>query len=207
MLACDDILIKNLDWTKQTSKVMNRLSLDYSSPSHWNKEMLALSNVDIPSVWNIGRAAAEQMLNRNQNLQGDNCDYSKFLDSAVTFLKPFGGKKICLSEIEIDVSSAEDDEPQELIEMVSEVEDEVNIHDLADVIPQTSQAGVQHDTQIMIEGSYVYKATVIKNEFSDSPLSKDRLRRVQGLTKFTKYGESSDAIQCLVITFWLLSKI
>lgn len=66
--------------------------------------------------------------------------------------------------------------------------------DLIDVISQPQSTGkIKHDPQIMVDGTYVYKATILKNAFSDSPLSRDRLRRVQGLTKFITQGNESNA--------------
>ena len=48
-----------------------------------------------------------------------------------------------------------------------------------------------HDPQIEIDGKHVYKATAVKSLFSANPLSKDRLRRVRGLSKFTDVGEDT----------------
>ena len=44
---------------------MQRLSLDYSSQRDWNTEKLIIKDVDIPSVWKLGRAQAEAQLRSN----------------------------------------------------------------------------------------------------------------------------------------------
>ena len=42
-----------------------------------------------------------------------------------------------------------------------------------------------YDPQIEIDGCFVYKASAVNCLFSSNPLSRDRLRRVRGFTKFT----------------------
>ena len=37
----------------------------------------------------------------------------------------------------------------------------------------------------MVDNGYIYKASIVKSLFSSNPLSRDRLRKVRGLTKFT----------------------
>ena len=53
-----------------------------------------------------------------------------------------------------------------------------------------------HSKTIEIDGKQVYKATIVKDMGSNAVLSKDRLRRVQGLTKDTGQGppESSNDV-------------
>ena len=59
---------------------------------------------------------------------------------------------------------------------------------IIDMVPQARES---YDPQIELDGTHVYKATIVKSLFSSNPMSKDRLRRVRGMTKFT--GEQSEA--------------
>lgn len=63
---------------------------------------------------------------------------------------------------------------------------------IIDMIPQASCQN--HETQIEVDGAFVYKATVVKNIFCSNPLSRDRLRRIRGMTKFTDSDKTSEAI-------------
>ena len=48
----------------------------------------------------------------------------------------------------------------------------------------------KHDVQVE-DGRYVYKATIVKNIFCSEPMSRDRLRKVRGTTKYTNSAENS----------------
>ena len=50
----------------------------------------------------------------------------------------------------------------------------------------------KYDPQIEIEGNLIYKATYLKNCFSSNPLSRDRLRRVRGLTRYEESGSENN---------------
>ena len=104
MLACDEILMNHLEWITKTRNVMQRLSLDYSSPAHWDKDKLTLSDLGIISAWKVGRASAEHELNTSKSFQGEKSNFFQFYEDGTTFLMPFGTRKIGLSEINIDFS-------------------------------------------------------------------------------------------------------
>ena len=53
---------------------------------------------------------------------------------------------------------------------------------------------VTYDPQVEVDGKYVYQATVVRSLFGSNPLSKDRLRRVQGLSKFTESERANVSI-------------
>ena len=108
---------------------------------------------------------------------------------------------IGLTEIDIEFSDdeASDQFPCEVAPVDGNQDQEPVIEslgaDLLDVIPQPQASGQpRHDTQILVDGNYVYKATVLKNAFSAAPLSKDRLRRVQGLTRYVDNQNSQTGI-------------
>ena len=84
--------MQHSDWSKNQSKVMNRLCLDYSSPGNWDAAKLTLANVDVVSAWNVGRAKAVQELNKGPVFQGENSDFICFQQQKVTLLKPNGTK-------------------------------------------------------------------------------------------------------------------
>lgn len=56
-----------------------------------------------------------------------------------------------------------------------------------------------HDNQIDIEGKYVYKATLVKSLFSSNPMSKDRLRRVQGMTKLERNQDDDLRVEDIIM--------
>ena len=50
-----------------------------------------------------------------------------------------------------------------------------------------------------IDGNLVYKATVVKNSFSANPLSKDRLKRIRGLSRVEQNASTSDELATMVM--------
>ena len=84
-------------------------------------------------------------------------------------MKPHG-QLIGVSESEIDIPEVPD-EPDNTEDNDTDIADGTHLSDY-----------IQSKT-ITIEGKEVYKATVVKQMYSSQPLSKDRLRRVQGLTR------------------------
>ena len=101
----------------------------------------------------------------------------------VTIMKPFG-----VTDADIDFQEGE---------VISDIEDHAEENncippdpsdtheDLLDLIPLNQTNGKPYiDTQILVDGVPVYKATILKNEFAPIPLSRDRLRRVQTMTPY-----------------------
>ena len=65
-------------------------------------------------------------------------------------------------------------------------DDNDNVTSIIDYVQQPDVGAVTHmihDCQVDVDGSYVYKATAMKILFRSNPLSKDRLRRVRGMSK------------------------
>ena len=59
-------------------------------------------------------------------------------------------------------------------------DDNDDVTSIIDYVPQPDVgAGTHMIHDVDVDGSYVYKATVMKNMFSSNPFSKDRLRRVR----------------------------
>lgn len=56
---------------------------------------------------------------------------------------------------------------------------------LLDVLEEESQDGRKYDTQIEINGTFFHKSTILKQTFIGTKVSKDRLRRVRGMSKYT----------------------
>ena len=117
-----------------------------------------------------------------QSKSRTNCDFYTLASEGYNLLVPYGSKKIGLSSVEIDYSldnTSLTEEVEDLIENCDEDDENGNESSLVDMIDVRHK----HDPQIEIDSSYVYKATVVKGLFSSNPLSKDRLRRVRGLSK------------------------
>ena len=100
-----------------------------------------------------------------------------------TLKKPLG-KLIGVTEVEVDISIAEDEGCD-----VSNVEESA---DSESVVPFADLIGGEKCPTIDVDGKNIYKATVVNQFFSRNKLSKDRLRRVQGLTSGTP-GECNNA--------------
>ena len=50
---------------------------------------------------------------------------------------------------------------------------------------------VKYDAKVEVDGSYIYNATCVKQAFSTTPMSKDRLKHVQGMSSVSNYSASS----------------
>ena len=87
MQACTNMMTKHPDWFQKNRNVMQRLCLHYSNPKDWGAENLVLRNVNIVSTWNIGRANAEQILNKLHKYKGDKNDFFEISRDGYTLLK------------------------------------------------------------------------------------------------------------------------
>ncbi|XP_066914918.1 uncharacterized protein [Clytia hemisphaerica] len=195
---CTDMMYKHPNWFEESQKIMKRLCLDYCSPGKWDLENLVLKDVPIVAVWNQGRALAEYKFNQIQKYQGEVCDFNMIASLGYTLLCP-NGIKIGLT----DTDTSEDDNIHVNVGEGNTILDDTDIEDrpatsLIDMIPEETTQ--KHDVQTEIDGSRVYKATIVKSLFSSNPLSKDRLRKVRGMTKFTEDGqEASEAIETSIM--------
>ena len=86
MQLCTDMTYKHPEWFKHNRSTMQRLCLDYSNPKDWKKERLILRDIDLLSVWNTGRAVAEQNLNKFPKYQGDVSDFTQLALQGFTLL-------------------------------------------------------------------------------------------------------------------------
>ena len=50
-----------------------------------------------------------------------------------------------------------------------------------------------------VDGTPVYKASIVKSLFSSEPLSRDRLRKVRGMTKYTETSSPSESIETAIM--------
>ena len=210
MKACTETMMKHPSWTRKNRSVSQRLALDYSNPQDWIENKLILNDVDIVSVWNTGRAIAEQHLNSTKRHAGTKSDFASYYVSGFTFLKPCG-KLIGINEIEVDFSAAS------VADMISTLpfenssaESRNALHfeqtsadtpttgtSYIDMFEDVSNQRYRYDCQIDVDGQYVYKATVVKhllnNSSSTLSLSNDRLRKIQGLSKYPQ-NASTDTL-------------
>ena len=191
MQACTNMMTKYPDWFQKNRNVMQHLCLDYSNPKDWGAENLVLRNVNIVSTWNIGRANAEQILNKLHKYEGGKSDFFEISRDGYTLLIPYGKKKIGLCPKEIDYSL---DMMEDIEEDTTEVDDSDNEmpSSIIDLVQQNRT--VTYDPQVEVDGKYVYKATVVRSLFGSNPLSKDHLRRVQGLSKFTESARANVSV-------------
>ena len=162
--ACGDIMTKHPEWFKKNRNVMERLCLDYSNPRDWSPELLNLKSVDIISVWNVGRAKAEQLLNQHDKYKGEKCDFFNIAINGQTLHQPYGKKIIGVSEKDIDYSVSDEAEIEDEGLCVDD-DDNDDVTSIIDYVQQPDVgAGTHmiHDCQVDVDGSYVYKATVVK---------------------------------------------
>ena len=67
----------------------------------------------------------------------------------------------------------------------ADVENEFNFHSNDGI------GAVKYDAQVEVDASSIYKATCVKQAFSTTPLSKDRLQHVQGMSSVSNNSASS----------------
>ena len=204
MELCGDMMVKHPEWFQKNRNVMQRISLDYSNPREWDQEKLILQNVDIVGVFMVGRAKSVTVLNKFDKYSGEVSDFGSLAEDGYTFKMPYGTRKIGFNPEEIDLSMVEVEaetnvpapEPEGEVDAAeNEENDEIEDVPATSIIDMVQQdepnAQKKYDPQILVDGSYVYKATIVKSLFSSSPLSRDRLRKVRGMTKYTDEGNDS----------------
>ena len=178
MATCDQMLMVNHpDWVKK-SRVQSRLALDYSNPSSWEREKLILEAVNIRATWRSGYHRALSMIPS---------DAVTTIESATTTLRcPIKhGVIVGVADVENFVAdwSGSDDDTDDVEHNDNEMSEPMEDGDLnlSEIIQDPSQSIKPF---FMIDGAKVYKTTCLKTISSKQNLSKDRLRRVQGLSTY-----------------------
>ena len=154
---------KHVTWGRGKGKVSSRLCLDFSNIRQWDAEKLKLQDVDVASNYEAGIYSALSI----SSSEGYRVQTAELKASKVTLMKP-NGAFIGVSVTKENEEEFEVEEPDETIEI--EAEEQANLCDYI------------NSPAIDIDGRQIYKATVVKQMYLSDPLSKDRLRRVQGLT-------------------------
>ena len=187
--AIDTLLsVDHPDWT-QKSRTQRRLYLDYSNPAVWAEEKLTLADVNIRAVWRNGYFAALGMMPAD--------DAEDLGTTSTTLRSPFKkgtivGVKNTPTDAEEEDWSIEDQIDDDVEETAPSFNDE-----FAEMIPDPVNSN--RDPFFMIEGKHVYKTTCLKNISSYTKLSQDRLRRVQGKSKYPGQNTSEDNDNFLLI--------
>ena len=168
---CDNILIRHSEWVRK-GRTSRRLALDYSNIKDLTGD-LVVGKVNIVKDWKIGlydfQCAAIKI----------DIDFElyAFEKSGVT-LKKLSGRLV-------GVSIVEHEEATMIATDVHRQEENM----LAEIItPRASP----YDCMIDIDKELVYKASILKKLTASNPLSRDRLRRVQGLTTFHEQEAYTD---------------
>ena len=78
--------------------------------------------------------------------------------------------------------------------------DETVTDDVEVGVDVIDQANTHHDTQIEVDSTFVYKASVLRSLFSGDRMSKDRLRCVQGMTRTNRgFGSADLSIDTMIM--------
>ena len=185
MGECDRILIvEHPEWSKN-SRVQRRLALDYSNAGCWNKEKLVLRDCNIKGAWRQGYHRALSMLPTDISVEIED-DYNTLrcpvkqgtvvgVDASATDWSIDEEGSASISEPPQEQN--ENDEAEE----VDEVQEVDELFNLAEVLHESTQ---KVQPFFLIDGKEVYKSTCLKAISSAEKLSKDRLRRVQGMTRY-----------------------
>ena len=215
LTAVAAVLDEHPEWTRKAKHVMVRLALDYSSIQSWNSELLILNGVDICGAWNNGRAFVKTILN---NTGHSSFDFIQCLSEKLTMLHPLNPN----SSIGVDLTNldSEADEADlrsyigtrtDLISAITDDEVIATIATTSTAIPAAEDSSSSrfsggdslvdrvssnNDCQVLVENKHVYKATILKEIFTNEKVSGDRLRRVQGLSQYpqAEMSEMEDSI-------------
>lgn len=175
LLRCDHILnVKHPDWSRK-SRLATRLCLDYSNPRVWNSDGLKLGSVDVKGLWESGHLQARSDALQKGVLNSSDPSAESLALLGTTLKKP-KGKLIGVSEAEVDESLMTETDTTEHIrqEEVEEVVDQIETGG-----QESSESDAETDIQIPL-------ADLVddgpRSVIEVAKLSKDRLKRVQGLT-------------------------
>ena len=185
--AIDRILsVDHPEWTAN-SRTQRRLQLDYSNPAVWDRENLSLEHVNIKAIWRSGYYKALGMLPAED---ADDLDCtSTTLRSPIKKGIIVGVKNAPTEEEEEDWSIGDVGDEDEVDEVEVVVEPGVDNDELGEMIPDPDKS---YDPFFLIDGKKVYKSTCLKSISSNTKLSKDRLRRVQGKSKYPGDKDASE---------------
>ena len=145
-----------------------------------------VQDIDISGTWNAGRGAVETMVS---------FDFVEEINNQVTLLHPISPHK----HVGVDLTDFESDEPgitalvgtgaayvqPTVVQPTEALATETPVPDTvsgADTL--VDRLSVSKDCQVDVQGKAVYKATILKELFSNDNVSSDRLRRVQGLSQY-----------------------
>ena len=146
---------------------------------------MKLGGVDICSLWESGHMKA-----RSCALECGIVKAGDTIDSLVLIgctLKKPKGKLIGVNEVESDISIDQDEINDATDGRTADTEC-TSSNDESDEIPFSD---LIHNSTIEVDGKNIYKASVLNSMFSSNALSKDRLKRVQGLTAGTPGTQNS----------------
>ena len=176
MIKCDEILtMKHPEWSRKV-RSSRRLCLDYSNPKSWYEDKLKLRDINIRALWESGHMKARADALEYGIVKSDDTIEALML-LGYTLKKP-KGKLIGVTEPVADVSLEVDEEYHDDNEQDIPDEDSgVESIPLSDLL--------EKNATIEVDGKNIYKASVVNSLFSSNALSKDRLKRVQGLTTGT----------------------
>ena len=130
-------------------------------------------------------------------------------------LKP-NGKKIGVTELNTDWSSidlvleqeeiaainSDDLIPQNIEdEFASDLDTELDTSDttIIDLLEEVADDGKKHDSQVQVNEVWFHKSTILKQTFNGCRVSKDRLRRVQGLSKHVTEKEKDLSLDDILL--------
>ena len=214
MAATDKLLTQtHPEWSKK-GRTQRRLQLDYSNPGVWNKEALVLGDVNIRAVWRGGFHQALGLLPADEAELLEDIVF----DDQLTLRCPLKSGRVvgvkhnknpAPSVLDIEEEEEEDEEEEEEDEdwstsdehvvdeevLVTSEENENN-ETLAEVISCTDSTSLPY---FIIEGKKIYKTSCLKAISNKQQLSKDRLRRVQGMTRFPSEKEVGEDDSLLLL--------
>ena len=161
--------------------------MDYSNPATWNAETLKPDNISIKGTWRSGYHKALSML--------PIADAEDMEDSNTTLRCPSKpGVVVGVGSVaEIDWSIVGDDVDNE-VEQVNDTDvGEVNLAEIIDDPDNTA------GPYFVIDGKKVYKTSCLKAISSSEQLSKDRLRRVRGMSRYPGDKEINRGVESFLL--------
>ncbi len=153
----------NFSSSNKMNKNKEKDTEDHSSILDWTGK-LDTNDIDIKSIWRLGETSATELLLR---LGYMSTDLSIINDENVTMINPFG-KDLVIDE--------EPNLQDLLIANENDMDEDVSIPEFTDEIPSPFTKTVEFN------GDTVYKSSLINKLINcNDKLSKDRVKRVQGL--------------------------
>ena len=212
MEEVDRILENHPTWVSSTGKVMRRLALDYSKTSNWDVTKLCLDGVDIKAAWESGRFHVENSPLFSNELDIVDLVTSKVTMLRPFGKRKIGVRPLKNASATNESNEVEDDDDGDEYEEDDENDDndgDVETVDGAgdgngdndndnneavqaeaseassviDYVQEPSQTKTS-DCQICVDDTWFYKASVVRQTFNGTSSSNDRLKRVEGLSKF-----------------------